>query len=63
MLSLEPDVVHAALREVRVNFEGPDAGVLGLASSVDSLLLVDSHHLERISKLIKIKLPLKCTVM
>ena len=45
MLPLKPDVVHATLGEVRVHFEGPDAGVLGLAASVDTLLLVDGHHL------------------
>jgi len=45
VLPLEPDVVHAALREVRVDLERPHAGVLGLAAGVDALLLVDGHHL------------------
>ena len=45
MLALQADVVHAALGKVRVDFEGSDAGVLGLAAGVDSLLLVDRHHL------------------
>lgn len=40
-----PDIVHAALGVVRVDFKSPDACVLGLATSIDTLLLVHGHHL------------------
>jgi hypothetical protein len=45
VLPLQPDVVHAAFGEVGVDFESSDAGVFGLATGVNTLLL--SKILER----------------